>query len=439
MGPTLQTTRKPGSISLTAWIFICMILGVLVGSFWPSVGIALAPYGKLFITMIKVIIAPLIFSTLVVGIAGTGSMKTVGRIGFKALVYFEIATTIALVIGLTVVNLLKPGDGINLTPAAGVAGAAVNPAELASHQQSFSDIIQHLFTPSIVDSMARGDVLQIVIFTIIFAAALLAVGEKGKPILRFCESLSEVMFQFTGYVMKFAPIGVGAAIAAVVGEHGLSVLVNLSKLIGSLYLALGIFIGIVLIPAALLIRLPLKRFFNAVKEPALLAFSTTSSEAALPKAMQAMEEIGVPRSIVGFVMPTGYSFNLDGTTLYLAMASMFVAQAAGVHMSLSQQIIMMLTLMITSKGVAAVPRASLVILAGTLASFHLPVEGVLVILGVDSVMDMARTATNVMGNCMATAVVARWEGSYSGEVTSARKPVEVAVSELAPEPDLSLN
>lgn len=414
-------------LSLTAWIFICMVIGILVGSFWPSVGMALAPYGKLFITMIKVIIAPLIFSTLVVGIAGTGSMKTVGRIGFKAMVYFEIATTLALFIGLAVVNFLKPGAGINLSAGA-QAGAAAG-MELASHQQSFSDIILHLFTPSIVDSMARGDVLQIVIFTIMFAGAVLAVGEKGKPIIRFCESLSEVMFQFTGYVMKFAPIGVGAAIAAVVGEHGLSVLANLGKLIGSLYFALALFIGLVLIPAALLIRVPLKRFFNAIKEPALLAFSTTSSEAALPKAMQAMEGMGIPRSIVGFVMPTGYSFNLDGTTLYLAMASMFVAQAAGVHLSLAQQLVMMLTLMITSKGVAAVPRASLVILAGTLASFHLPVEGVLVILGVDSVMDMARTATNVMGNCMATAVVARWEGVYTGEVAGRESPINLPITE----------
>lgn len=398
--------------SLTGWIIIGIILGVAIGAIWPSAGIALQPYGKLFITMIKVIIAPLIFSTLVIGIAGTGSMKTVGRIGVKSLVFFEAATTAALFIGLLMVNLMKPGVGVDISSNA-AATSAIDPTQMVQQNQSLSEMIQHLFTPSIVDSMAKGDVLPIVIFSIIFSAALLAIGKKAKPILEVCESLSLAMFQFTGYVMRYAPIGVGCALAATVGEHGLSVLVNLGKLVLTLYVALAIFVVVALIPFAMAIKVSLKRFWAAIKEPVIIAFSTTSSEAALPKAMMAMEKLGVPPSIVGFVMPTGYSFNLTGTTLYLAVASIFVAQAAGVHMSILQQIVMMLTLMLTSKGVAAVPRASLVILVGTLASFNLPVSAVLVILGVDSIMDMARTSINVVGNCLATVVVAKWEGTFN--------------------------
>lgn len=394
--------KKPG---LTAQIFIGLLLGIILGWLFPEAGKASKPLADIFLHLVKSIIAPLVFATLVVGIAGHSSMKTVGRLGLKSIIYFEIATTFALVIGLVFANVFQPGLGVNLS-----AVSAADGSQLAAKQPSIAEVIVHTFPASVVDSMARGDVLQIVVFSILFAAAVSAA--KADIILKFCSSLAEVMFKYTGIVMKFAPIGVAAAMAATVGQHGLVVLVSLGKLIGTLYLALFVFITGILLPIALIARVPLKKFMNAVKEPVVLAFSTTSSEAALPKALIAMENIGVPRNIVSFVLPVGYTFNLDGTTLYLSLAAPFVAQAAGVHMPLEQQLLMMLTLMLTSKGVAAVPRASLVILAGTLASFNLPLAGVALILGVDTVMDMARTAVNVLGNCLASVVLARWEGVF---------------------------
>lgn len=394
--------RLPG---LTTQIFIGLVVGVLVGWQFPQLGIALAPGADIFLRLIKTIIAPLVFATLVVGIAGAGSLHTVGRLGFKSLLYFEVVTTFALLVGLAVVNLLKPGSGVHLDPTA--VGQA---ADLVSKQPHAGDLISHIFPTSIIDAMARGDVLQIVVFSTLFAAAVSAAN--AKPIIDFCQSLTEVMFKYTGYVMKVAPFGVAAAMAATVGKHGLTVLLSLGQLIGALYLALVVFVVVILLPIALIARVPLKQFLAAVKEPVLLAFSTTSSEAALPKALQAMESIGVPRRIVSFVLPVGYTFNLDGTTLYLSLASIFVAQAAGIQLPLETQLLMMLTLMLTSKGVAAIPRASLVILAGTLATFNLPLSGIALILGVDTVMDMARTAINVLGNCLASVVLARWEGVF---------------------------
>lgn len=391
--------------SLTTQIFIGLFAGIAIGWLYPQIGLAIEPGAEVFLRLVKTIIAPLIFATLVVGIAGGGHVSSVGRLGLKCMIYFEAVTTFALVIGLLLVNTVKPGVGVNLTSA--------NEAELASlaaKQPNISDIVTHIFPSSVIDSMARGDVLQIVVFTMIFAVAVSAT--KATMIVQFCEQLSTVMFKYTGYVMKFAPIGVACAMAATVGHHGVSVLISLGKLVGTLYLALLVFVLVVLVPIALFARIPLKRFAQAVKEPMLIAFSTTSSEAAFPKAMLNMESIGVPRSVVSFVLPLGYTFNLDGTTLYLSLASVFVAQAAGVNLSMQQQILMMLTLMLTSKGVAAVPRASLVILAGTLASFNLPLSGIALILGVDTVMDMARTSVNVLGNCLASAVVARWEGIF---------------------------
>ena len=369
----------------------------------------------IFINLIKSIIAPLVFSTIVVGIAGAGAMRKVGRMGVKALVYFEIVTTAALFIGLVVVNFTKPGVGVALAP----ASTDVVKTIAQNHPKTLIETLVHVFPSSVIESMARGDVLQIVVFAVLFAMAVSAIGEKGKPIIRAMESLAQVMFKFTNYVMMFAPIGVGAAMAHTIGTQGLGVLMNLGKLIGSLYLALVIFIlstfGLVIWIA----RVPLRQFVRAVREPAALAFATTSSESALPKAMESMERLGVPKHIVGFVMPTGYSFNMDGATLYLAMASVFVAQAAettiGWHMSLGQQITMMLTLMLTSKGVAGVPRASLVILLATLNSFvpsGLGPIGVAIIFGVDELMDMGRTCVNVIGNCLATVVVARWEREF---------------------------
>lgn len=391
--------------SLTTQIFIGLFAGIAIGWLYPQVGLAIEPGAEVFLRMVKTIIAPLIFATLVVGIAGGGHVSSVGRLGLKCMIYFEVVTTFALAIGLLLVNTVHPGFGVNLT-----SGNEAELATLAAKQPNISDIVTHIFPSSVIDSMARGDVLQIVVFTMLFAVAVSAT--KATMIVQFCEQLSSVMFKYTGYVMKFAPVGVACAMAATVGHHGVSVLVSLGKLVGTLYLALFVFIAVVLLPIALFARIPLKKFAQAVKEPMLIAFSTTSSEAAFPKAMLNMESIGVPRGVVSFVLPLGYTFNLDGTTLYLSLASVFVAQAAGVNLSIQQQVLMMLTLMLTSKGVAAVPRASLVILAGTLASFNLPLSGIALILGVDTVMDMARTSVNVLGNCLASAVVARWEGIF---------------------------
>jgi proton glutamate symport protein len=412
----VTTTRRPWyKPSLTTQILIGLVVGGILGWVSPAWGNKVFFLRDIFLNLIKSIIAPLVFSTLVVGIAGGGDLKKVGRMGVKALVYFEVVTTLALFIGLAVVNIIKPGFGVSLAANAAEVGQQLG----AAHPKTLVETLVHIFPASIVEAMVRGDVLQIVAFSVLFAMAVSAMGAKGKPILTFCESLSQVMFKFTGYVMMFAPVGVGAAMAHTVGTKGLGVLFNLAKLIGSLYLALVIFVVVVLGAVAILARVPIKKFIKAVREPFVIAFATTSSESALPKAMEAMERLGVPARIVGFVMPTGYSFNLDGTTLYLAMASVFVAQAAeattGQHMGLGQQLVMMLTLMLTSKGVAAVPRAALVILLATLHTFNLPIEGVAIIFGIDELMDMGRTSVNVLGNCMATVVVARWEGEFDDE------------------------
>jgi len=393
-------------LSLTQWIFVGMGVGLLVGWLAPDVAVELKPLSTIFLRLIKSIVAPLIFATLVVGIAGHGDLKQVGRMGVKALVYFEVVTTLALVIGLTVVNVMKPGVGASLQSAANVG-------DIVAKKQTFSDVLIHIFPQSFFQAAADGEVLQVVVFTLIFSFALALVAkEKREVIISFCDSLAETMFKFTNIVMKYAPVGVAAAIAVTVGNKGLSVLINLGLLIVSLYIALTVFVVVVLGAVALIARVPIRQFINAVKEPALIAFSTSSSEAALPKAMLAMEALGVPRRIVSFVIPTGYSFNLDGSSLYLSLAAIFVAQAAGIDLSVGQQIIIVLTLMLTSKGVAGVSRAALVVLAGTLSSFGLPLEGVAVLLGVDQLMDMGRTMVNVIGNCLATVVIARWEGEF---------------------------
>jgi proton glutamate symport protein len=487
---------KLPKISLTWKIMIGLLLGIFLG--WlirelnlkspdhTILGIETATIlsfvrslSTLFLNLIKSIIAPLIFATLVIGISGTGDIKQVGRIGAKSLLYFEIVTTLALVIGLAAVNIVQPGKGVSLAGAVKeeknydkadwskraksltkeatdaslkadelLSQSAANPgAAVEANQQaaisaqkssealdaitkgltapeppakpkSFGDIIAHLSPTSIIQAMAEGDVLQIVVFSVLFALAVTSIGkEKSEAVVKWCQSLADIMFRFTEFIMKFAPIGVGAAMTYTIAhnEQGLGVLKNLGALVLTLYGALVAFAVLVLLPIALLFKVPIKDFFNAVKTPASIAFATTSSESALPKAMENMVRMGVPRRIVGFVLPTGYSFNLDGTTLYLALASIFVAQAAGVEMSWTQQIVMLLTLMLTSKGVAGVPRASLVILLGTLASFSLPVEGVILILGVDELMDMARTAINVVGNCLATVVIAKWEKAFRND------------------------
>ncbi|MGH8092579.1 MAG: dicarboxylate/amino acid:cation symporter [Chthoniobacterales bacterium] len=404
--------------SLTVQIFIGLIVGGFIGWLRPDWGNKVYFLRDIFLNLIKSIIAPLVFSTIVVGIAGAGSLQKVGRMGLKAIIYFEIATTAALAIGLAVVNLTKPGIGVAL-----VAGPnEVVKTVAQTHPKTLLEIVTHIFPASVIDAMAHGEVLQIVAFSVLFAMAVSAVGDKGKPIVSVAESLMQVMFKFTNYVMMFAPIGVGAAMAHTVATQGLGVLFNLGNLILSLYVALVILIVLVFGGITLLLRIPLRQFVRAVREPAALAFATTSSESALPLAMESMERFGVPPHIVGLVMPTGYSFNLTGSTLYLAMASVFVAQAAetttGHHIGLGQQITTMLALMITSKGVAGVPRSSLVILLATLNSFlpsGLGPIGVAVIFGVDELMDMGRTCVNVIGNCLGTVVVARWEGEFDQE------------------------
>jgi proton glutamate symport protein len=368
---------------------------------------------SIFLRLIKTIIAPLIFSTLVVGIAGHSNLKQVGRMGIKALLYFEIITTLALFIGLAAIHISRAGEG--LTPPPNAATAAVSGAP----PQKWTDVVLHVFPENIARSVAEGQVLQVVVFSIIFGIALALIGEeKRRPMMAFCESLSEVMFKFTNIIMLFAPIGVAGAMAYTVGTMGFGVMANLAKLVVTLYAALAVFLLCVLLPVALIARLPVKRFIKAVAEPVTIAFATASSESALPRAMECMEAFGVPRQVVAFVLPTGYSFNLDGSTLYLSLASIFVAQAAGIHLTFGQQLVMVFTLMLTSKGVAGVPRAMLVILLGTLDSFHLPIWPVLLILGIDQFMDMARTATNVLGNCLASAVIARWEGELGTETPS---------------------
>jgi proton glutamate symport protein len=422
---------KKFRLSLTTQIFIGLAFGVIVGALihrldadpvhkaeaiqWVRV------LSRVFLSLIKVIIAPLIFSTLVVGIVGAGNIREVGRIGLKAIIYFEIVTTLALFIGLGAVNLTRPGEGGVTLPAQQSEEAkqvAANAAKMTAQ-----DHIVNIFPTSLIKSMAENDVLQIVVFSLIFAIGVASIGEKGRPMLAFCESLSEAMFKFTNYVMKFAPYGVGAAMAVTVGSKGLTVLKNLTMLILTLYGSLIVFVVVVLGAVALIIRLPLRRFISLIKEPALLAFTTTSSESAFPKALENMERLGVPRRIVSFVLPMGYSFNLDGSTLYLSLAAVFVAQMSNINLSLGQQLLIVLTLMLSTKGIAAVPRASLVVLAGTLAQFGLPLEGIAVILGVDELMDMARTATNVIGNCMATVVVARWEGEFNDKGNEMVEPV----------------
>lgn len=426
---------KKFHLSLTKQIFIGLALGVIVGGCihyflddnphakeqtiqWVRV------LSRVFLSLIKVIIAPLLFSTLVVGIAGAGTIKEVGRIGLKALIYFEIVTTLALFIGLGAVNITKPGIGVNLP-----AEQSAEAKEIAGRASKMTpqDHIVNIFPTSLFKSLAENDVLQIVVFSLIFAVALAAIGEKGRPVMAFCESLSEAMFKFTNNIMHFAPWGVGAAMAVTVGSKGLGVLINLGMMILTLYGALIVFVVGVLGVVAIMIRLPIRRFISLVKEPALLAFTTTSSESAFPLAMENMERLGVPRRIVSFVLPMGYSFNLDGSTLYLSLAAVFVAQASNIHLSIGQQLLILLTLMLSTKGIAAVPRASLVVLAGTLAQFGLPLEGIAVILGVDELMDMARTSTNVIGNCMATAVVARWEGEFNDAGNEVVAPVDVSL------------
>ncbi len=410
--------------NLTTWIISCMILGIFVGIDFPNAAMALQPFSKGFIKLVKTIVAPIIFGTLVYGIAGHSDLKQVGRMAWKSMLYFFCATSCAIFIGLAVINITKAGVGVDiqdmpheqLPSTKGADPALETLPEHVHGVYKFAHFFYDLFPENIVKSMYENQVLQVVVFSVLFGIGLAMVDEKKrKPMVDFTESLSEVMFKFTNLIMYFAPIGVGAAMAYTVGHLGVDILKNLFMLLGSLYIALIAFMLLVFVPVMLFLKIPIKKFMQAVKEPVSIAFATTSSDAALPKAMSNMEKFGVPRKIVSFVIPTGYSFNLDGTSLYLSLASIFVAQAAGMHLDLGQQLGIAFTLMITSKGVAAVPRASLIVLIATAEQFGLPVFIIAAILGIDELMDMARTSVNVIGNCLATVVVAKWEGEFDDE------------------------
>lgn len=394
-------------------IFIALLLGVLVGHFAPDFAVKMRPFAEIFLRMVKMIIAPLLFATLVVGVAGHGDAKSLGKIGLKTIIYFEIVTTLALIIGLTMGNIFKPGVGfVNGTSAHALHMQEAGLMAATQAHTSISSMVTDIFPTSVVDAMAHGNLLQIVVFSIFFALSIIAVGEKAKPVLDLLNSVSQIMFKFTEYVMYFAPLGIFGAIASTVGANGLNILKNYAKVIGALYVALAVFVLLVLIIACKIVRISFRSLIRALQGPALLAFTTASSEAAFPKAMEIMERFGVPKNIVGFVMPTGYTFNLDGSTLYLAMAVLFSSQIVGIHLDLNQQLIIMLALMLTSKGVAGVPRVSLIVLAGTLASFNIPIVGVAILLGIDQILDMGRTTVNLIGNCIATVVIARWENEF---------------------------
>ena len=399
---------------LTALIFIALILGILVGHFAPEFAVRMRPLAAIFLRMVKMIIAPLLFATLVIGIAGHGDAKSLGKIGIKTIIYFEVVTTLALIIGLFMANVFKPGVGFvsGTTPDAIQMQEAGLMAATQAHT-SVGEMVTNIFPTSIIDAMAQGNLLQIVVFSIFFALAICAVGKAARPVLDVLNSVSQIMFKFTEYVMYFAPLGIFGAIASTVGANGLSVLKNYAKIIGALYIALAVFVLLVLLIVCKIVKISFRNLIKALQEPAFLAFTTASSEAAFPKAMEIMERFGVPKNIVGFVMPTGYTFNLDGSTLYLAMAVIFSSQIVGINLDLNQQIVIMLALMLTSKGVAGVPRVSLIVLAGTLASFNIPILGVAILLGIDQILDMGRTTVNLIGNCVATVVIARWENEFN--------------------------
>lgn len=405
------TPASGSRVSGPARIFIGLLLGILIGWLAPSFAVSVRPFADLFLRLIKMIVAPLLFSTIVAGIAGSGDLKALGRVGLKAIVYFEVATTIALLIGLVLVNVFQPGAGLAVPLGADTTAVSA----MTQAQPHAWDMLLHAVPTSVVDAMARGDILQVVVFATFFGVAVASLGPTGRPVVDLLESVAQAMFKVTGYVMAFAPVGVFAAIGATIGGKGIAVLLTLGKLVVLMYAGLVIFVLVVVVGVSTLVRVPFTAFMRAIREPFLLAFSTASSEAALPDALEVMERFGVPKRIVAFVLPTGYSFNLDGTTLYLSLASVFVAQMAGVSLTAGQQVMMMLTLMLASKGVAGVPRGALVVLTGMLTQFGLPLEGAAILLGIDQVLDMGRTGVNVMGNCIATVVVARWEGEFDDE------------------------
>ena len=397
---------------LTIAILISLILGIIAGWAFPDFAVKTHVLAEIFLRMVKMIIAPLLFATLVVGIAGHSDPKSLGRLGVKTIVYFEVVTTVALIIGLGFANIFKPGEGMMDIASKNIALGDITNMTTTIQTNSFGEMFLGLFPTSIIQAMADGNLLQIVVFSIFFALAICAVGKKAQPVVDILNAVTKIMFKFTEYVMYFAPMGIFGAIAYTIGTNGVDILFNYGKIILALYVALAVFVLIVLLIACKLVHISFRGLIKAIQEPALLTFTTASSEAALPKAMSIMEKFGVPKSIVGFVMPTGYTFNLDGSTLYLAMAVLFSTQLVGIHLTLEQQLVIMFALMLTSKGIAGVPRASLIVLAGTLTSFNIPVLGVAILLGIDQILDMGRTAVNLIGNCVATVVIARWENVF---------------------------
>lgn len=398
---------------LTLYIFLSLIGGIIVGWKFPEIGSKMQPLAHIFLNMIKMVIAPLLFSVVVTGIAAHGNIKSLGKLGAKTLIYFAAATTLALIIGLTVGHFFKPGSGFALNSVSSNMMDAVSTMAAQNTHSSVMEMIINIVPTSIIKAMANGDLLQIVVFSIFFALAICAAGEKAKPVLNCVSSLSEIMFKFTHFVMNFAPIGVFGAIAYTISESGMGIMINYAKIIGSLYFALILFLFIILNIACRIVGTSVFSVLRAIREPALLAFTTATSEAALPQAMKIMESYGVPKNIVGFVMPTGYTFNLDGSTLYLALAMLFSIQISGIELSAAELLFVMGTLMLTSKGIAGVPRVALVILAGTLSSFGYPLLGVAILLGIDQILDMGRTTVNLIGNCVATMVIAKWENEFN--------------------------
>lgn len=401
---TIGTNRTVWWRSLTVWIFIGLGVGIVIGFAAPRQAHLLAPFNDIFLRLIKSVIGPLLFGTLVAGIAGAGSTKSMGRVGLKAILCFEVMTTVALFLGLAAANLSTPGKGLHIVS----TSAAVSVAKPAN---PFTTMLDHTFPASVIDAMARGEILQIVVFSLLFGIACATLGAKAKPVVHFCESLGEIMFRYTKYVMWSAPPAVAAAIAISIASNGPAALVHLAKLILAMAVALLLCVLVILLPIIKIAGVPIRRFISAAREPTVIAFSTASSEAALPVALTNMEWLGTPSHIAAFVLPIGYSLNLIGSTLYLSLASIFIAQAAGIHLSIAQQLFMMGTLMLTSKGVGGIPRGAFVVLFATLPTFGLPAEGATMLLGVDVILDMMRAAINVLGNCVATAAVARWEGA----------------------------
>jgi proton glutamate symport protein len=414
--------KKPG---LALQIVIGLILGVAFGYLFKNFGDTVKPFGDVFIRSIKMIVVPIVFSTIVVGIAGTGDVKKVGRLGGKTLLYFEIITTIAIGLGVLISNIVKPGVGLNLS-----AMAKTDITKYASSATTHSsvDMLVNIVPTNIIDGMARADLLQVIFFSVLFGLAMSAIGEKGKPMLHLCQSIAETMFKMTNMIMAFAPIGVFALISYTVSHFGLAILLPLGKLVSLLYITCILFVVVVFGLVAKLCGVSLWNMIRNMSEELLLAYSTASSETVMPRIMKKMEQFGVPKSIVSFVVPTGYTFNLDGSALYQGMAVPFIAQMYGINLSISQQIGIILVLMVTSKGMAGVPGVSFVVLAATLSSTGLPVEGLAIIAGVDRIMDMARTAVNVVGVSLASVVMAKWEKCF--DPSRATYPLQPLAEEL---------